>query len=155
MTAAKDYQQILTVAQPPAVVYGALTAHIADWWSRDFKGDAALPGSSFDIAFGQTRKTFRITEAIPGQSIVWECLQAHIAHPALSDKAEWVGTKISWCLSAEETGTVIRFRHEGLQPRLECYEICEAGWDHFLGSLKAYIDTGKGVPYERPAPQQA
>ena len=29
---------------------------------------------------------------------------------------------------------MLRFKHVGLNPKLECYQICERGWDHFLKS---------------------
>ncbi|MDQ2874979.1 MAG: hypothetical protein M3Y33_09385 [Actinomycetota bacterium] len=39
------------------------------------------------------------------------------------------------------------FRHEGLSPQLECYDMCRAGWDQYLPSLRDYLETGTGTPF--------
>ncbi len=35
----------------------------------------------------------------------------------------------------------------GGRARLECYEACNAGWNLFLGSLQALVETGQGAPW--------
>src|SRR6185436_5638255 len=100
-----------------------------DWWSNDLTGTAVQTGDSFTIAFGKTQKTFNIIEATPAKQIIWECVKAYIANPTLNNKSEWVGTKMYWTLSGSGEGTIINFRHEGLTPAFECYDLCEAGWD--------------------------
>ena len=70
---------------------------------------------------------------------------------SLKNKAEWVGTKMIWTLSSDDQATTLTFLHEGLNQSLECYTICEAGWDQFLASLHAYLTTGKGMPYLKAA----
>ena len=45
--------------------------------------------------------------------------------------------------------TDLRFRHAGLNPRLECFNQCQAGWNYYLPSLRAYAETGTGTPYRR------
>ena len=146
-----DYQKSFTVNKPVAEVYSAITEHISDWWSRDLTGVAAKAGDSFTIAFGKTRKAFDIVEAIPDEFIVWKCVKAHIDMPSLKNKAEWVGTRMLWKMSVDERGTTLTFMHQGLNKSLECYEICEAGWDQFLTSLKSYLKTGKGKPHLKTA----
>ncbi len=39
------------------------------------------------------------------------------------------------------------FRHVGLRPSFDCYEMCEDGWEHFLTSLVGYVDRGEGTPF--------
>lgn len=61
---------------------------------------------------------------------------------------EWVGTTIAFMLSEPDTGGCdVRFRHEGLSPRLECYDHCRTSWDQYLASLRDYIDSGTGQPF--------
>ena len=145
----KDYQKTITVDKPVEEVYGAITEHIADWWSNDLSGAAVSTQDSFTISFGNTQKTINIVEAKPGQKIVWECTKAYIANPALSNKSEWEGTKMYWTLGKAGESSTIDFLHEGLNPTFECYNLCEAGWGQFLASLEAYINTGKGMPYKK------
>lgn len=48
----------------------------------------------------------------------------------------------------EDNGqTLVRFTHEGLQPRIECFGACSNAWtDYIRGSLKNFIETGQGNP---------
>jgi hypothetical protein len=62
-----DYRKIITVKKPAMDVYAAITEHIADWWSNDLTGAAALQGDSFTISFGGTRKTMNIVKSIPDE----------------------------------------------------------------------------------------
>ena len=149
----KDYQQSITVNKPVSDVYVALTEHISDWWSNDLSGAVTHVGDQFNIAFDETRKTFEIIEAIPNKKVVWKCLKAYIDVSTLNDKAEWLGTQMIWTLSASDRGTTIDFLHRGLNKSLECYDVCEEGWDFFLASLKDYLTTGKGKPYRKSIPK--
>jgi uncharacterized protein YndB with AHSA1/START domain len=137
----------MTVNKPVPEVYRVITEHISDWWSRDLTGTSAHPGDSFTIAFGKTRKTFEIVEAIPGKVVIWKCIKAHIDMPSLKNKAEWTGTRMIWTLNTADKETTITFMHQGLNKGLECYDICEAGWDEFLSSFQDYLATGNGRPY--------
>ncbi len=50
--------------------------------------------------------------------------------------------------SRSPSSTLLHFEHEGLTPQLECYQICEDGWGHFLKtSLNKLVETGKGEPF--------
>src|ERR1700761_7370842 len=131
-----DYQKIITVNKPTNEVYNAITRHIADWWSNDLTGAAAKAGDSFNIAFNNTRKTFEIKEAIPNNRVVWKCTKAYIDYDPLQNKSEWVGTEMIWNLSHADNGTTLTFVHDGLNQELECYDICESGWNHFIKSLE-------------------
>jgi len=142
-----DYQKSITINKSANEVYAALTHQIADWWSNDLTGTTAVVGDEYDIAFGKTRKTFRIMEAVPHERVVWQCVKAYIDMASLKNKAEWVGTKLTWILSPANHGITLTFLHEGLNESFECYEVCEAGWDYFIGSLRAFLTTGKGTPY--------
>jgi uncharacterized protein YndB with AHSA1/START domain len=143
----KDYQKSFTVNKSVREVYAAITEHISDWWSNDLSGTAAQKGDSFTIAFNKTQKTMHIAEAVPDKQIIWKCDKAHIDVPSLKNKSEWVDTRMIWNLSPAKDGTTLDFLHEGLNKSLECYKVCESGWDQFLASLKMYVTTGKGMPF--------
>ncbi|QEC78224.1 SRPBCC family protein [Mucilaginibacter ginsenosidivorax] len=144
-----NYQKTITVINPANEVYAAITRHIADWWSDDLTGTTAHVGDQYDIAFGKTKKTFSIIEAVPNSRVVWQCDKAHIDMASLKNKAEWVGTKLIWTISADNQGTTLNFLHEGLNQSFECYTVCEAGWDYFIGSLRAFLSMGSGTPYRK------
>jgi hypothetical protein len=144
-----DYQKSFTVNKTAQEVYEAITEQVQDWWSDDFTGSAAKKGDQYKIAFGETRKTFEIAEAIPDKQVVWLCRVAYIDMDTLTKKDEWVGTKIFFTLSADEKGTTLTFLHEGLNPGMQCYSVCEPGWDYFIDSLHKFITTGTGAPYKK------
>jgi hypothetical protein len=83
----------------------------------------------------------RVDEAAEPELVVWTCLE-NSGHP------EWEGTRIIFELDDNEhEASLLRFRHEGLIPRLDCYLVCESGWDHFLVSIADYAETGQGSPF--------
>ncbi|MGZ3757580.1 MAG: SRPBCC family protein [Mucilaginibacter sp.] len=145
----KNYQKSITVNKPVSEVYAAVTRHIQDWWSNDLTGAAERPGDRFTIAFGKTQKTFEILEAMPDKRVVWKCVKAYIDMAGLTNKAEWEGTKLIWEINPNKADSTLHFLHEGLTPGFECYSVCEAGWDTFLVSLQSYLNTGKGMPYQK------
>ena len=142
-----DYQKSFTVTKPANRVYTAITEDISKWWSNDLTGAAMRVGDQFKIAFGGTRKTFEIEKATTNEQVIWKCVKAYIDMPLLKNKAEWLGTRLIWTLNADGEKTTLTFLHEGLNTSFECYAVCEAGWDQFLASLEAYLNTGKGKPF--------
>ena len=45
---------------------------------------------------------------------------------------DWVGTTIYFDVAEAGDGAMLYFRHEGLTPELECYDMCHEGWTHYL-----------------------
>jgi hypothetical protein len=42
--------------------------------------------------------------------------------------------------------TEIDFTHIGMVPEIECYEVCEKGWNGHINTLEKFINEGKGLP---------
>lgn len=143
----KDYQKSIIVQKPVSIVFAAVTEHISDWWSNDLTGLASRIGDRFKIAFGKTRKTMEITEVVQNEKVVWTCIEAYIDMASLENKSEWAGTELIWKVSTEGDTTELSFLHKGLNQNLQCYEVCEDGWNFFLSSLETYLKTGQGKPY--------
>lgn len=128
---------------PADRVYAAVATvpGIRAWWSEDCDGD----DDEFCVRFGETSKAFRV-ERRPGE-VRWTCTAAHIAVDRLLRRDEWVGTTIGFAIRELPGGsTRLEFVHEGLDQALECFELCVAGWDHFLASLGAFVEQGRGTP---------
>ncbi len=148
-----DYQNSMYVPATIADVYVAITQRIPEWWSQNFEGAALKKGDEFTVRFGATFKTMRITESTPNQRVEWTCIDQHIEAPPgltpIKNTTEWVGTRIVWTLDQRSDGTTIRHRHIGLTPDVECWSICETGWDQTLKSLHALLVTGEGRPFQQ------
>ena len=62
-------------------------------------------------------------------------------------REEWLNTRLLFEIAESDAHTTITLTHYGLSPDLNCYEICQAGWDHcFLGSLKNHRNNAAGEP---------
>jgi len=146
----EHFQQGMTIAATPAAVYRGLTtlAGLQGWWTRDCDGSAAV-GETIHFRFGQCSKAMRVAKLEPGRAVHWVCTQAHIEAPGVTRQDEWIGTEMVFSMSdAGEGRTRLQFDHHGLVPAFECYGLCSDGWKHFLASLKQYLETGAGHPYE-------
>lgn len=135
-----DYQARMTLSASPDVVFEALTttAGLAAWWTP-VTGNG-LAGGELTFSFGpDSQAVMRVDAAERGVGVRWTNLACIVE--------DWVGTTVRFDLEATAAGgTELRFRHAGLTPRLACYRDCESGWDHFIPSLRAYVETGTGNP---------
>ncbi|MCY3002214.1 MAG: SRPBCC domain-containing protein [Planctomycetota bacterium] len=143
------FRQNLTLRASPDTVFAALTTPrgIAGWWSDDSDVPAAV-GATVRVRFDCAKKDFRIERLEPGRAVEWRCTAAYIDLPQLERRSEWVGTRLRFELAPAANGsTELAFEHEGLEPTLDCFELCRAGWQQFLGSLQRFVETGRGEPY--------
>lgn len=125
-------------------VFEALTTlnGIAKWWTPQVEGVATADGR-IDLAFAglDERITMQVVSTVPYSSVSWRCVQ-HTGH------REWVNTSIHFTIAERDsTRARLSVHHAGLVPQLECYAQCEAGWDHFLHSIKSFVERGRGMPY--------
>ena len=138
-TITDDFRSTKTFAAAPDVVFSALTDidALTGWWTPTAGGAGA--GETLRFLMGEQEVVMRVEEADRPSQVRWSVL---VCPPA----SDWVGTSITFDLKPEGTGTELRFHHHGLNPGLECFEMCNAGWTHFLASLVDYVDRGAGSP---------
>jgi uncharacterized protein YndB with AHSA1/START domain len=154
----KHYQHSLAIAASPAAVYAALSTidGLRGWWSQDCDGSTAV-GDTIHFRFGTCYKDMRVQRLEPGREVRWHCTRAHVEADSVTRPDEWVGTEPVFRISDAGQGrTQLAFEHVGLLPSLSCYGVCSQGWQHFLGSLQQYLETGTGAPYiplRTPQPQ--
>jgi uncharacterized protein YndB with AHSA1/START domain len=136
----QDYAKQLTLNASADTVFDALTTTegLAGWWTP-VNGDG-LAGGELTFMFGPgAEAVMRVDAAERGVGVHWTNTACHVE--------DWVGTRVHFDLSPTAAGrTELRFRHEGLTPKLECFADCQNGWDHFVTSLAAYVETGAGHP---------
>lgn len=146
----KNFEREILVSASPQAAYSALTTDFDKWWAT-FKGDASKIGNriTFQFAPDPTFWTMQITKLVPNQMVELECIEANHIIEGLSEsiKEEWLGTKLKWEIKPNQEGVEVSFVHEGLTPTLECYEICETGWENFfVNSLQDYLNGKGGSP---------
>lgn len=145
----EHYQLSLLIQASASAVYAALTTAkgLRGWWTQDCDVASAL-GGIHRVRFGPHHKDLRVEQLEPHRLVHWHCTGALIDLPQLSRKDEWVGTELVFRIDAQGEGqTRLHFEHLGLVPAVECYEVCEQGWRHFLASLQQYAETGRGMPH--------
>src|SRR5438045_1499545 len=134
-------------AAPPDAVFDAFTtlAGIAGWWTQDVSGSGAA-GGELTLGFPNSDGpgvVLHVGTAERPALIVWTVR----AVPPLPAWEEWAGTRIVVRLTPDGTGgTRMEFEHEGLTSQLDCYDTCSRGWDHGLGYLRTYVDSGTHRP---------
>jgi uncharacterized protein YndB with AHSA1/START domain len=130
------------VNAPASKVYEALTtqAGYRGWWNGVAEVPAAVGGEA-QLRFVKdgmpVNMRFRIDAMKTDESVRWTC----IAH----DMPSWVGTSLNWALKSSGAETLVNFEHDGWKD--EAPGAVAQGWQHFLASLKAYVETGTGQPW--------
>ena len=142
-----DFHCEIVAAATKEKALASLTSEIDKWWTTA-ADDASIVGSTATFRFGETYNTMRVLEISKHHLVRWKCIDQNHVDKKVSNPSEWVGTELIWELAPDNRGTSIKFTHQGLTPALECYDICNAGWSHFISvSLKSYLETGNGQPY--------
>ena len=148
-----SYTREIIVSNAPGEAYQALTTGFDKWWTTSCN-PITQTGDIITFRFGPTYWVMCANSLIPDNYVELECIEAHHVHDWLPSSIlnEWKGSKLKWEIQKQDKKTKIVLVHEGLKPSLECYEVCEQGWDNFfVNSLKQYLDTGEGSPFENEA----
>jgi len=140
----KNFHRIITVNASAEEVMKKIS-QINFWWVKEFSGKAEKLNDKFHVPMGKTFVDFQITELVPNKKVAWKVTDSNIYW--LKDKKEWNGTEVVFEISEKGKATQIDFTHIGLVPEVECYDVCEEGWNtHITMSLAKFINEGKGMP---------
>jgi hypothetical protein len=60
---------------------------------------------------------------------------------------EWLDTHLSFRVIPDGEGAYVDLLHDGYRDKNGCYAQCIEGWTHYLKSLRAYCETGRGAPH--------
>jgi hypothetical protein len=144
-TSQHSYTATFTVDKSPMEVFDAIN-NPRGWWSQAIDGVTDQLGAKFNYHYQDVHVCdFEITEFIPGEKVVWHCLNNHFNF--IKDKTEWKDTHVVFEIAKKGDKTEVRFTHVGLVPAYECYDICSDAWGSYIkNSLRNLITTGKGQP---------
>lgn len=137
-----------TVDKTPLEVFDAIN-NVRGWWSGQIEGKTEKLGDEFTYQYENFhRSTQKITESIPGKKVVWTISDSYLSF--VEDKTEWNGTKVIFDISQKDGKTEVRFTHQGLSSKQECFDACNDAWGSYIrGSLKNLITKGKGQPNKK------
>ena len=141
----QNFSTTISVDQSPEEAFKAIT-NVHRWWSGEIEGDAGRLGAEFTYRYKDVhRSKQRVTEFVPGKKVVWHVLDSELSFA--NDKSEWNDTDIVFDISENGGKTEVRFTHEGLVPKFECYGSCSNAWGTLInGNLRKLITTGKSQP---------
>ena len=137
-----DYTKTLVLSAPCETVFAALATLDGpkNWWTRRVSGDASEGGDlRFAFAGVDGGCLMHVDRADRPCFVQWSCRESTIL-------PDWVGTVITFDLREHSAGCELHFRHAGLTPALDCFALCQRGWNQYLPSLQSYVETGKGQP---------
>ncbi len=128
-------------------VYTAVSTQkgINAWWSKEGQVSESIGGDSllkFDKQGTQVEMGFKTLVLDLNKKVVWECM----ANP----NPAWLGTQIITEIEESENGVKVRFSHAGFDEKWkgqEAFEMTKATWNHFMESLKSYVEGGEGQPW--------
>jgi uncharacterized protein YndB with AHSA1/START domain len=143
MTTTSDYTETIQIGAPAEKVFDTLTSttEFAAWWAP--ATGSGTEGGELSITFEGIEDpiVMSVREASRPSVVSWEVT-------ACAFLPDWVGTTPRFTSERSAAGgCAVGFRHEGLNASLECFEMCRAGWDQYLPSLRAYLETGTGEPF--------
>jgi len=142
-----SYTKTLRVQAPPRKLYEAVSTvqGLKGWWCHNTvekNGDITVRFS------GENFQTLRLMDPTPDKKVIWEWTAQYFPVEGTTQTDEWVGTRVAFDIQANPDGSsTLSFTHIGLTPQLVCYEKCNAGWNYFLESLRAFCETDRGTPY--------
>ena len=140
---ADDYRNRFTTVSSVDAFTRALTDadEIRAWWTSITRCEQ--DGTTIRAFMRSDRPLVFSTASTPdGTQVTWSVLECDFL-------PDWVGTTLTFtACSAAESALQVSFHHAGLSPVLDCFDQCQAGWNHFIPSLHRYLDTGVGLPNE-------
>lgn len=131
----QDFSTSILVDQTPEKCFNVILNARA-WWSglfdESFEGNSEKIGDEFTFRAGNGAHVTRqkLVELQPNKKVAWLITDSNLNFVNTTD--EWTGTKISFELFEEESGTKILFTHQGLVPAFECYDSCAPAWTQYV-----------------------
>ncbi len=138
-----EIRHLISIEAPPERVYAAVAtqAGLRSWWTADTTSDDKAGGEA-EFGFDRRGMTFRMTieKLDPGHMVVWNCR---------GDNPEWVGTTLTWIVTPEGTGSLLRFTQSGWKAMTDMVATCNSTWGELMYRLKDYVEGKHPGPHWR------
>lgn len=136
----------------PGKAYTAVSTQdgYAGWWCRTCDVDSKVGGEG-EFRFYQSTAvmTFRFDRLDPNRAVSMTCIRTKSTNPAMP-VGKWEGTRMEWTIAPlAEGGSEVRFKHDNWEDGPWMQQINQV-WGKYIESLKSYLETGTGMPYDDP-----
>ncbi len=132
-----DYQKSIPLNTSAKNIFSALTENLHMWWGH-ISNAKFQDNGAFTVQFENGYWwTFKILEYVTDKELVWRCIDGE---PEFNK--EWIGHILHWQIEEKAEGTALHFHQTGLNPDLECFDVCSSTWDRlFSVDLIHHLDT--------------
>ena len=114
----QDFTATILVKQSPAIAFEAIKNFQA-WWSEDIEGKTDKLNEVFFYHYKDVHLCkMKLIEIEPNKKLIYQVLDNQFNF--VTDKNEWINTKLIFEVSEENERTKIKFTHKGLVPEYEC-----------------------------------
>jgi uncharacterized protein YndB with AHSA1/START domain len=135
-----DYQQTLRIQATPDQLFDAITTAdgLTAWWTK--ASGSGTTGGELAFEFNHPEPAvMHVDEATRPSTVRWTVTACGV-------EPDWVGTHPTFSITPAGNGaSELHFRHHGLTSELDCIEQCTRGWNHYLESLRRYVEVGRGM----------
>ena len=136
----RDYQTTIRIQASPDAVFDALTtpSGLTAWWT----GAAGSGETGGELRFSMNAPdplVVHVDQATRPTSVQWTVTECTF-------EPDWVGTRPTFTITPVAGASELEFRHHGLTAALDCIDMCTRSWDHYMVSLRDYVETGHGSP---------
>src|SRR6266566_334952 len=104
----QDYHRNITADITPEEAFDKIS-RVSEWWAGHVEGKTHKLNDIFTVRFGDTFVTFKITEVVPDEKIVWQVTDCYLSW--LDDKKESNGTRRVSEISSQKNSTQIAMTH--------------------------------------------
>ena len=142
LEASADYQSTIRFGASPDELFDAVTTveGLAAWWNP-VTGSGDAGGYLKFVMNAPEPLVIHVDQATRPTSVRWTVTEC----PFLP---EWVGTRPTFTItSVDEGASELHFRHLGLTQELDCIDMCTSSWNHYLASLRDYVEAAGGSPF--------
>ena len=136
-----DYETTTRVRASADAVFDAITtaSGLTAWWT-DASGSGDTGGDLAFVMSAPTPLRVHVDDATRPTSVQWTVTECDF-------EPDWVGTRPTFAITQlDRDACELEFRHVGLTDELDCIDMCTAGWNHYISSLRNYAETGRGNP---------
>ncbi|HEX4206978.1 MAG TPA: SRPBCC domain-containing protein [Ktedonobacteraceae bacterium] len=135
----QDYHKSITTTVSAEEAFQKISSP-SIWWTANIKGSAKNLNDVFTMFTERDTVTLQVVEVVPNKKLVWLVTDCQMLW--LKDPTEWKNTQMVFEISEGSQQTSIDMTHVGLVPEVECYHVCEPGWNGHLNNLAAWLETG-------------
>lgn len=138
-----DYSATIRCGAPPEEAARQISDDLEAWWGTRIERSV----NGFTVRFNNSHATFAFAPKGTDAAFSWTCTDANMIIENVADPSEWRGTELVWEVTTDGPGSLVTLTHKGLSPDIECFDVCQRGWQHYFEtSLRNHLNGRDASP---------